>query len=161
MCDRGWIERHAQDRPQQLAEKSQQGVRRVVEARLVERIELRRALWRRDIGGCRAFSSAAPQLLEQFGLESSRVEDRLETPRRQFLDFLVRQVDAAPLRDARPNLAHDLLDVDTVRPLDATGLLESRPLAPLGPAPIGAPAPPVEMAPAPLVVIRRHGVSTF
>jgi hypothetical protein len=64
------------------------------------------------------------------------------------------------LRDARPDVAHDLLDIDAISALPS-GLFGRR-LSPFIPAPL-IPAPPaVEVTTAPLrIVIHCHEVSTF
>src|SRR5207237_5378775 len=105
----------------------------------------------------RPLAGAAPQLLEQLRLQAAGVENRLEPACRELLNLLVGEVDAAPLRDARADVAHDLLDVHAVRALGAIGrLLRGWTRPPLGPTPIGTPAPAMEVAAAPLVVIHRH-----
>jgi hypothetical protein len=59
------------------------------------------------------------------------------------------------------NLAHDLLDVDAFHALGAIRLLGRQTLPPIGPAPIRAAAPAVEMPAAPLIVLHHHVLSTF
>jgi hypothetical protein len=117
----------------------------------------------RRIGRDRAFASAAAQLIEQRWIQAPRIEDRFEPPRREFLDLLVRQLDAAALRDPAADVAHDLLDVHAIGALGAVILrIGRRALPALRPAPIGAAASAVEVPPASLlIVIHRHRVSTF
>ena len=51
---------------------------------------------------------------EERRLHIARFENRIETPRGQFLDLLVRQLDAVPLRNPGADVAHDLLDVHVI-----------------------------------------------
>ena len=64
---------------------------------------------RRAAGLARA--GGAPKLLHQVRAHGADVENRFEPAGRQFVDLLVRQIDAVPLGDAGPDVAHDLRDV--------------------------------------------------
>ena len=55
----------------------------------------------------------ATQLIKQRRVDISRVEDRLETMSRQILDLLRREFNSA-LRDPRPDLPHDLFDIQLI-----------------------------------------------
>ena len=159
MRDGRRIEQHPEDWIEQLAKKPEQSVRRVVEAGFVEGIGLRGGR-RRGIDRHRPLTSTSPQLVQQLRLESPRIENRLETPRGKLLDLLVRQVDAAALRDAPADLPHDLFDIDAIVPLGAAHCLGRR-TPPLEAAPIGATTPAVEVTATSLIVIHRHCVNTF
>ena len=56
----------------------------------------------------------APELLDEVGTDAARVEEFLELHVGQLADLFFRVVDAPLLADTRPDLAHDLLDVDAV-----------------------------------------------
>jgi hypothetical protein len=154
--DRGRIEKKSEEWIQQPPNEPQDRAGRVVERLLLED-------WRRRWNDlrCRGQLAGAPaQLIEEPRFQIARVENRIEPPRGEFLDLLVGQIDAAPLRDARPDVAHDLLDIDAISALPS-GLFGWR-LSPFIPAPL-IPAPPaVEVTTAPLrIVIHCHEVSTF
>ena len=53
----------------------------------------------------------------------SRFEDRLEPTGGELLDLLRREVDAVPLGDPRPDVAHDLLDIHVIAAVLFRGLL--------------------------------------
>ena len=75
----------------------------------------------------------------------ARIEDGLQTPRRQLLNLAGRQVDAVALRDARLDFPDDLVDVDAVGPGRIGRCLGLRPAVA---APVGPAAPAVEVGPA-------------
>src|SRR5438876_153835 len=54
--------------------------------------------------------------LQEIGPNAARVEKLLELHRRQLAQLLFGVVDAPLLADARPDLLHDLLDVDRFGP---------------------------------------------
>jgi hypothetical protein len=106
---------------------------------------------RGDVGG-RARGLA--ELVEQTGLHRARIENRFEPARRELLDLLRRQVDAVALRDARFDVADDLIDVDLVRLclVSALPTLTLRRLRrPAVSAPVGAAPAPMEVLAAPLM----------
>jgi hypothetical protein len=100
-------------------------------------------------------------LIEQLWLEAARIENRFESPRGKLLNLLIREVDAASLSDPRADLSHHLFNVKAVGSFWPVALIGRWPLAALGSAPIGTAAATMEMTAASLVVIHRHGVSTF
>jgi ABC-type multidrug transport system fused ATPase/permease subunit len=113
------------------------------------------------IHGYGSLSSTSAKLVEQFRLEAARIENRFEPSRGQLLNLLVRQLDAAALHDARADVAHDLFNVNAVGSFWMVALIGRWTVAALGSAPIGTAAAAVEVTAASLVVIHRHGVSTF
>ena len=56
----------------------------------------------------------APELLDEIGADPFRIEKALELDVGELLNLLFGVVDAALRLNPRPNLAHDLLDVDGV-----------------------------------------------
>ena len=64
-------------------------------------------------GGQRRLALAA-ELLQQIRSHAARIEELLELHIRELANFFLGIVHAALLADPRPDLAHDLLDVDVV-----------------------------------------------
>src|SRR5262245_36540283 len=160
MRDGRWIEHHPQQWLQQLADEAEQRVRRIVQGGFVERVRLR-AAGSPDIHGYGTFSCGATELVEQLRLEAARIENRFEPSCRKLLDLLVRQLNAASLRDARADVAHDLFNIDAIGSFGSVALVGRWTLPALGSAPIRTAAAAVEMTAASLVVFHRHGISTF
>jgi hypothetical protein len=116
---------------------------------------------RHDIDGYGTLSGAATQLVEELRREAARIENRFEPSRGKVLNLLVRQLDAAPLRNARADVAHDLFHVKAIGPFWPVALIGRWTLPALRSAPIGTAAAAVEMTAASLIVIHRHGVNTL
>ena len=100
------VEEQLEDRVQQLADEPQHSAVRVEHRRVFER---ERRHDRRVVARL-----VLLELLEQVGADAARVEELLELDRRELADLLLGVVDAALLADARPDLLHDLLDVDRI-----------------------------------------------
>ncbi len=58
--------------------------------------------------------AGAPELLDEIGADPFRIEKALELDAGELLNLLFGVVDASLRLNPRPNLAHDLLDVDGV-----------------------------------------------
>ena len=147
--DRVGVEEQLEHRREQLAQKAQQPVVRVVDRVVLERVGVGRR-GRRDVGG-RAGGLA--QLVEQARLHRPRVEDGLEPARGQLLNLLRRQIDAVALGDARLDVLDDLIDVGL---LDLSRLLAL--FLGLGRGRRPAVAPPVVAAAAAMEVLATPGL---
>src|SRR5262249_40351034 len=135
------IEEQLQQRLQQATHESHKAARRFVERRRFEGV--------RESGVSRPslerWAGAAPQLLEQRGLDRAGIENGFEPPRREFLNLLRREVDAMTLRNPGADLSHDLLDVDMLARRLRLVLL--RRITPVVAAPVRSPPSTMEMGP--------------
>src|SRR5206468_7970098 len=97
------VEEQLQDRPKQPAHERQEPAVGLEKRRILE-LEVRRQ---------RGFAFA-PELLEQIRTDAARIQEFLELDVRKFANLFFGIVDTAFLADPRPDLSHDLLDVDVV-----------------------------------------------
>jgi len=140
------IEKELQDGAQKAPDEPQDPSMGVVEGRVLEHIDglVRRARFvarHHVVGG-------APERFEKLGLDAARVQDVFETSCGELVDLLIRQLHPLPQRNARTDVAHDLLDIDMLAMLARPLIRRCGSGSPFVPASIGAAASTMEMLPA-------------
>ena len=109
------VHEQLEQRAQELADAAQDAARQV--ARRAERqIRIERVLGREFLAGEeeRRRLVLALEVAEQVGADGARVEEAIELDAGQLADLRLGVVGAALVTDPRPDLAHDLLDVNVI-----------------------------------------------